>query len=117
MNSFGKTDHAAMDAHPRNRLPKNHHVHQEMVDRFCDYITKRDPWMWREAAGHIRANIDYSQPVKTIVTRPLDPSDPERGCEQCTIWATLKSGQSITLMMRETGWSIEYGKPLAGRSS
>ena len=89
---------------------------QDMVNRFCDYITKRDPWMWREAAGHIRTNIDYDKPVQVIITTPLDPSDTIRR-EQYTIWATLKSGQSITMCMGEAGWSIDYSKPPESRSS
>jgi hypothetical protein len=114
-NSWSKTDHAARDIHPRNRLPQDHHIHQEMVNRFCDELTAHDAWMWREACNRIRAEIDYTQPVKTIVVRPLDPSA-RHAHDTYTIWATLKSGQSIEMHRGEGGWHINYGKPQAEQS-
>jgi hypothetical protein len=109
--SWSKTDHAAMDIHPRNRLPVDHHIHQEYVDKFCDELTAHDPWMWREACNRIRVEIDYNKTVSVVYKRPLDPTA-RHAHDTYTIWATLKSGQSIEMHRGEAGWHIEYGKPV-----
>lgn len=109
-NSWSKTDHAAMDRHPGNRLPKDHHVHQEAVDRFCDELIAHDPRIWREVCNQIRNEIDYRKLVKVIVIRPLDPAA-RHAHDTYTIWATLRSGQSIEMHRGDGGWSIKYGEP------
>ena len=107
MNSWSRKDHAAMDRFARNRLPHNHHIHQEFVDRFCDELIAHDAWMWRQTCTQIRNEIDYGKPVQVIQEREL-----VFGIETYTIWATLKSGQSIEMRRGEGGWSIKYGKPV-----